>query len=158
MKSLKSDAKEHTREDVEAAAYRFLARRDHACGELRQKLGRYDFEPELVEAVLSELVDRGYLDDARFAETQGQALARKGWGPAQIAHRLRQRGVESVHIDAVLDLVEAEASFRVRASEYLRGKFGAPETLDERAQRRAFRHMVYRGYAPGLVRRLLFDA
>lgn len=154
---MKSDAKEHTREDVEAAAYRLLARRDHACGELRQKLGRYDFEPELVEAVLSELVDRGYLDDARFAETQGQALARKGWGPAQIAHRLRQRGVESVHIDAVLDRVEAEASFRVRASEYLRGKFGAPETLDERAQRRAFRHMVYRGYAPGVVRRLLFD-
>ncbi|RVU45743.1 regulatory protein RecX [Lujinxingia sediminis] len=154
---MKSEPKEHTRDDVEAAAYRFLARRDHACGELRQKLGRYDFEPELVEEVLSELVERGYLDDARFAETQGQALARKGWGPSQIAHRLRQRGVDTVHIDAVLDLVESEESFRARASAYLFGKFGAPETLDERTQRRAFRHMLYRGYAPGVVRRLLFD-
>lgn len=155
---MKSEPKEHTREDVEAAAYRFLARRDHAREELRQKLGRYDFEPELVEDVLSELVERGYLDDARFAYTQGHVLARKGWGPSQIAHRLRQRGIESNLIDGVLDEVEAERGWSARASEYLDGKFGAPSEFDDRTLKRAFRHMVYRGYAPGLVRRLLFDA
>ncbi|WP_158542584.1 regulatory protein RecX [Lujinxingia litoralis] len=154
---MKSDPKEHTREDVEAASYRFLARRDHARGELRQKLERYDFDPALVEDVLDELEARRYLDDARFARTQAALLAQRGWGPAQIAHRLRQRGVDAAVVEPVLDELAEEEPWPRRAAHYFEGKFGAPGQLEDRAQKRAFRHMVYRGYAPGLVRRLLFD-
>lgn len=146
-----------SRSDIEAAAYNYLARRDHGRGELRQKLLRKDFPSSLVEEVLDTLEEAGYVNDGIFARHQGSILARKCWGPLQISAKLRARGIASDLVDEVLDEISAEESFSSHARHRLQSRFGDASTLDEKTRQKAYRHLVYRGYAPQMIRRLLFD-
>lgn len=145
------------RADVDAAVARILARRDHARGELVDKLRRRNMPMELIDEVLNDYTERGVLDDARFASEQGAILARKCWGPRQIAAKLRARGVADAIIDDVLAELGGDKRWRKRATERLHSRFGESSELSDADQRRAYRHLTYRGYSPGLVRRLLFD-
>lgn len=148
---------EPTRNDVEAAAYTYLARRDHGRGELKTKLLRKDFPPALVEDVLDTLEEAGYVDDRKFACHQGSILARKSWGPLQIGAKLRARGVSSEVIDEALAEISAQEDFSSHARHRLQTRFGEASSLDDKTRQKAFRHLIYRGYPSNLVRRLLFD-
>lgn len=152
-----SDTTKPTLADVEAAALRLLSRRDHGRGELADKLRRRQLPPEHIEVVLDELEARGYLDDARFAEEQGAILARKCWGPRQIAHKLRSRGIDQANVDAALAEIARREVWKDRARQRLLSRFGEPSELDQSQKQRAYRHLTYRGYSPGLVRGILFD-
>lgn len=45
-----------------------LARRARSEWEIRDYLKRKDYEPEVIEKIVSRLTDAGYIDDAKFAE------------------------------------------------------------------------------------------
>lgn len=152
-----TDTHKEQKADIEASAYRLLARRDHARGELQQKLLNKDFPPGLVDEVLDSLENSGYVNDEEFALHQGAILARKGWGPRQIEAKLRKRGILEHHIDQTLDAIRLDESFLLRARYLLESKFGAPDKLSDIDRKRAFRHLVYRGFSPATARRLLFD-
>lgn len=144
-------------EEVEAAAMRFLGRRDYGREELARKLRKRDFPDQLIEEVLNSYEEAGYLDDARFAAVQGAILARKCWGPRQISYKLRSRGIDEATVERALDEIGEDESWTERARERLQSRFGDPRQLDEKELGRAYRHLTYRGYSPPLVRRLLFD-
>ena len=146
-----------TRADVEGSAARFLSRRDHGRGELRDKLRKRDYPDELIDDVLDDFEEWGYLDDEKFAREQGAILARKCWGPRQILHKLRARGVDETIVDQALAEIGEEEDWEERARERLHSRFGRADELDDKDQKRAYRHLTYRGYYPALVRRLLFD-
>lgn len=147
-----------TVEDVENAAVDYLARRDHARGELRDKLRRKGFEDALIDEALDRLEERRYLDDARFASLQGALLAARGWGPAQVRHKLASRHVARAHIEAALAEIEEARSWEERCRERLEARFGRRgAALSERDQQKAFRFLTYRGYPPAVVRQVLFE-
>lgn len=151
------ESEEPTRADVEGAAARYLSRRDHARGELRDKLLRKDYPAELVEDVLDDFESWEYLDDRKFAAEQGAILARKCWGPRQIAHKLRARGIDEAIVDEALATIGKKVDWREQALERLTSRFGDPDEFDDKTQQKAYRHLTYRGYSGALVRRLLFD-
>lgn len=151
------DKDQPTRADVEAAAYRFLGRRDYACEELARKLRKKDLPQDFIDEVLAGLKQAGYLDDERFAKEQGAILARKNWGPRQISHKLRARGVGETIIEEALLEISENVDWQAKAKERLYARFGPAADLDDSTRARAFRHLTYRGYSPSLVRRLLFD-
>jgi regulatory protein len=144
---------EPTITDVEASAMRFLARRGHSTGELRKKLQRREFPDDLIEQVLCDFTERGWLDDQEFAEHQAQILVRKEWGPNKIRAKLRKHGVpETIAEDVVaaLDVVWVEI-----ALSRVRSKYG--ELEDDRDRQRAFRHLTYRGFSGRTARAVVFD-
>lgn len=145
------------RATVQAAAYRLLARRDHARGELTQKLRQRHFPDILIQQVLDECEQAGYLDDERFAAEQGRILAKKAWGPRQIAHKLRARGVADHILSKIIDEITDELDLVALAKQRLLRRFGPPHSLDETQRQRAYRHLIYRGYSSHLVRRILFE-
>lgn len=154
---MNEDDDKPTRSDVEAVAYRLLSRRGHACTELKRKLDRRDFPKALIDEVVDECVQAGYVDDERFAREQAAILVRKCWGPLQIRNKLRARGVCDVVIDDALAELDEGTDWQETALDRLCSRFGRPETLDDNAQQKAFRHLRYRGYPGSLIRRLLFD-
>ena len=133
------------------AAYRLLARRDHAERELGIKLERR-FGPEVVGAVLAGLVERGLLDDRRFALAFARELEnREPCGERLIRAKLGQRGVEPAIIAEVLGEMSLDEEELVE--EAVRSKLPSLAGLDrEAAARRLLSHLERRGFRPDLIR------
>ena len=75
-------------------AWRALDRRDHTMAELARTLARKRVEPAVIDTVVGELREQGYLDDARYARRFAEDRRRlDGWGAERIERRLREAGV-----------------------------------------------------------------
>lgn len=79
---------------------RVLRRRVDRC--IRFHGGDRDEGHALVETVLTELIDSGRLDDARFTRGWLDTLHRRGSSRRLIRQRLRQKGVDPDLIDQLL--------------------------------------------------------
>lgn len=86
-----------TNEEYEAikdACYRYLSLRDHAAFELKQKVCKKGLNPELTEEIITELSEKGLINDIRFAEKfASDKMEFKQWGPAKIRAALLQKGI-----------------------------------------------------------------
>ena len=69
--------------EVEQAAVRLLASREHSRGELRRKLASRCGDDRLLEQALNNLTEQGLQSDGRFAEQYVLSRKRKGFGPAR---------------------------------------------------------------------------
>jgi regulatory protein len=126
-------------------AWRYLNRRDRTLTEMRQHLQKRGVENEAAEQAIAELVEGGYLDDARFAQRFAEdRRTLDAWGSERISRRLRELGVER-------DLIEAAVGERGdhdelgAAVELLRARARGPMS-DPREHQRALGLLVRRGY------------
>jgi regulatory protein len=137
-------------ERARALAWRSLNRRDRTVEELGAMLLGKRVEPAVADQVVCELIELGYLDDARYAERFADDRRRlDGWGSERIARRLGELGVDREHIDAAVAGQDPEAE-KEAALELLRRRCPQPPTT--RAERdRALGILIRRGYAPDLA-------
>jgi regulatory protein len=137
-------------ERARALAWRSLNRRDRTVDEVGGMLLGKRVEPAVADQVVTELIELGYLDDARYAERFAEHRRRlDGWGSERIARRLRELGVDREHIDAAVAAQDPEEEMAA-AVELLRRRCPAPP--ESRAERdRALGILVRRGYAPELA-------
>lgn len=90
-------------------AWRSLNRRDRTEAELRRVLADKRVEPALIDRVLTELAEGGYVDDARYAQRFAEDRRRlDAWGSDRIERRLLALGVDREHIAAALGAQEGE--------------------------------------------------
>jgi regulatory protein len=138
---------------VRAKALSFLARREHAAGELKVKLMERGYESTAVEAVLSSLGQEKLLSDARFVQEFVAARVRRGSGPMKIREELRGRGVTGELVEEALGAVKG-ASAEVAAAAR-RKRFGAdlPKDMPERARQARF--LQQRGFSMDDIRKAL---
>jgi len=107
-------------------AYAFLNRRERTEAEVRARLERAELHADEIEAVISELLEFGYLDDARYARvfTEDKRTL-EAWGNERIARALRERGVERELIEAALSEVAAGGAGSAGTFGDAEGEFGA---------------------------------
>jgi SOS response regulatory protein OraA/RecX len=128
-------------EVVLAAGLRFLEARSRSVAEVRTRLTRAGYRPDLVEGAIGRLTDLGMLDDAAFAaqwvESRDRAHPR---GEAALIVELRQKGIDAPTIAATL---KARREVAVRwedgppPPESGESESGQPrETADEAAARK----------------------
>jgi regulatory protein len=73
-----------------------LAHRMHSVSEFRLKLKRKGYDTDLIDTVITNLIDRGYLNDEDYAEVYVNNLIRyKTYGYYSIKSKLMQKGIES---------------------------------------------------------------
>jgi regulatory protein len=125
----------------------YLARREHAAGELRMKLARRGFDSQVIDKVVDDLGERGLQDDARFIESFVNSRIGKGHGPVKISHGLRERGV-------VAD-VQTATDWKVLAADVRRRRFGASAPGDWNERSRQARFLQQRGFTGEQVRAAL---
>ena len=126
-------------------AYRQLGRRDRTIAELRWYLRRRVSDHAAVEGAIRELLEQGYLDDARYAQRFAEdRRTLDGWGAERIARRLEEAGVAPEDIAAALadhgDDDELHAALTL-----LRRRLTRPPA-DDRDRERALGLLVRRGY------------
>lgn len=144
--------------DVEAKALTILAMRDHAVGELRKKLEERYYPDKHIDAVIERFTEMGYLNDERTAERFAKSLVRQGWGPMKIRIKMKQKGYTSECIDDTMLEVDDDATWLESATDRLESKFRKePSELDDKEMQKAYRHLSYRGFPGGIIRKILFN-
>ncbi len=126
---------------------RFLARREYSRAELHAKLSSNATPEDNLDAVLDELVKRGWLSDARAAEQIVNAR-RARFGTQRIAHELKQKGISDDLINATLPQLkqgELEAARVVWQK-----KFGAV-AQDAKEKAKQMRFLQSRGFSMGVI-------
>jgi regulatory protein len=117
---------------------------------VRARLVRAELAEREIESALAELLELGYLDDARYARVLAQdRRTLDGWGAGRIARTLAERGVERELIAAALSGAEP-GDERERAIELLRRRFPAGPG-DLRGRERALGMLVRKGYESELA-------
>jgi regulatory protein len=137
-------------ERARALAWRSLNRRDRTVDEVGGMLLAKRVEPAVADAVVTELIELGYLDDARYAERFAEDRRRlDGWGSQRIARRLGELGVDREVVEAAVAAQDPEDELAA-ALELLRRRCPVPPVT--RAERdRALGMLMRRGYAPELA-------
>ena len=138
-----------------ACALRLLVRREHSERELRFKLERRDTDDAVIDAVLAQLVDEGYLSDARFAEVFVRSRHERGVGPLRIRVELRERGVDDQLVE--LAFRELAADWFDAARQQRDKRFGETPPQDFRERARQMRFLQQRGFS-GEQARAALDA
>lgn len=104
-------AKQENQDDQEyrarATALRLLARREHSRFELSLKLRQRRVPGDIIEAVLDDYENEGWLDDNRFADVYARQRIDLGYGPLRILGELQQRGVHKSP-DCLEDMTEED--------------------------------------------------
>ena len=132
-------------------ALAMLARREHTRAEMTRKLSPHCESPEQIEQLLDALAARGWLSEARFAESRANALARK-FGSRKIEHDLRSRGVSAEVVEQAVERALTQELENCRAA--WQRKFGAlPQDAAERG--RQMRFLAGRGFSAEAVRQVL---
>lgn len=143
-----------TRLSLKGRALRLLAQREHSRSELAAKLARHVQEGEDLDAVLRELEAKGFIDEARVAESLVHRRAAR-LGTQRLVQELRGKGVGE-------DLVRATAA-QLRATEFERAqavwrqRFGAPPATPQ-DRGRQMRFLAARGFSGEVVRRVVRGA
>ncbi|GHA09437.1 hypothetical protein GCM10008090_19310 [Arenicella chitinivorans] len=130
---------------IQTSAVRSLAMREHSVQELREKLVRkFELNLDVVDAVLDQLVEDGYVSDERFAESYVRARRNKGVGPVKIKSELYRKGV-SDHL--IADYLEPNSAVWLEAAEHEhRKKFGGAAVADYREWTKRARFLQGRGF------------
>jgi regulatory protein len=151
---------ERSREEALALAWRALGRRERTEAELRGALLAKGVEPALADAVVAELKEGGYVDDASYAQRfTADRRHLDGWGSERIERRLQALGVDREHVAAALAERSAEEELTAAVA-VLERRFPTPPG-DDRARELALGMLVRRGYglelAHDAVRRYAAD-
>jgi regulatory protein len=126
-------------------AWSALNRREYTVAELRRVLERKRVDPTEVVAVLDELREGGWLDDASYAKRFAEdRRTLDGWGSERIERRLHALGIERELIEAAVGERTATDE-RGAALELLQRRFPVPPA-DPRERNRALGVLVRKGF------------
>jgi regulatory protein len=128
-------------------ALNLIGYRARSEGELRERLGRYGYAPETIEAVIGRLGELAYLDDEEFARQRAQEKARK-YGPRRVSADLMKRGVgRELASRAVAEEFEGRSELEDARSAAARRYNGEGS---EAKARRVYGFLARRGYSAGV--------
>ncbi len=142
------------------AAVRLLAPRQHTEAELRRKLAKREFDPEIVDAVLAECRDRKYVDDAAAARFYLEELIRKDYGVNRVRQAMRGKGLDEGLIETITDEYAGSDAERAAARKALAKKRPALERESDPRKRRekAYRFLAGKGFTGEVIRAAMADA
>lgn len=149
---------------VRKRALGLLDQRARSRHELRERLLRAEFAPELVDEVLDSLERASLIDDTLFAtEWVRQRAARRGKSAKALDMELRDKGVAAdVRAAALAQITEADEEAQARA--LAKKKAGSIKTKPadraeyDKALRRVVGVLARRGYGSGMSMRIAREA
>lgn len=147
-------------DQVYPAALRYLARREYAPQELRQRLLRRGADPDAVEETIARLLEGNWLSEERFAASRvRQRRDISGRGRAAVRAELKALGVdEAVSSAALAEEYDEEREAALAAELAERALAGLDEEADRQRRlkkiRSLQRRLLSRGFGADLVRRV----
>ncbi|MGA8707829.1 MAG: regulatory protein RecX [Steroidobacteraceae bacterium] len=129
-----------------------LSRRDFCVRELHEHLQAQGYEAPVVQQVVAELRERGFVDDERYAQQYVALHAERGHGPLRIGRELDALGINPALVEATLAAAE---DWSRRAREQRIRRFGLELPTDWPGKARQARFLQYRGFSNDHIRAAL---
>jgi len=133
-------------------AIAMLARREHASGELLDKLTERGYDAALCQAAIDELIDERLVDDVRFAAAYVRSHAARGQGPRRLRQDMGAAGLPAALIQAAID---EGPDWHQLAAQTRQRKFGDEPPADWAERARQSRFLQYRGFSNDHIRSAL---
>ena len=142
-----------------AVAFDLLSRKAWTRRELRERLCRRGAPAPVAEAVVADLEARGYVNDRAFAGAWAETRARgRAYGPRRLREALTAKGVARPLVDEAIRQAFAEADEEAQARAAAARRLpGIARGGPEQAARRLSAYLLRRGFAGGIVRRVVRD-
>ncbi len=131
--------------EVRVAAMDLLARREHSCKELKQKLKKRFDDETIIDEQLDRLAEEGLQSDSRYAESFVRQRFNRGHGPLRIRQEMRQKGIPDSDIEIAME--SEEYDWFTSAQSVMERKFGTESAIDIKEKARRTRFMQYRGFS-----------
>ncbi|WP_417223701.1 regulatory protein RecX [Amphritea sp.] len=138
-----------TSADAKNAAIGLLARREHSRKELWDKLSARCESVDL-DAVLDELMAKGYQSDQRFTESFIRMRVGQGQGLIKIRFELQRKGVDSELISSSFEAADIDW-FELAADMYQRKYRTVLDVTDFKERAKRMRYMSQRGFTAGQI-------
>lgn len=119
-------------------ALRLLARREHSRFELALKLRQRKLETAVIERVLDDFEEQGWLSDERFADVYARNRMDLRYGPLRIRAELQQKGIRFVpeSLSAITERQWCDLALAARERRF--GLVDLAEDWDARAKQARF--------------------
>ena len=111
--------------EVKNSAFRYLSNRNHSIFELKTKLKKKGFNSQIIENVISYLIDKKFLNDYTIAENfvRNKVEGRKE-GIMKITSELYQKGIAREIISEVTESIKENPKNMLNAFELGKSKLG----------------------------------
>lgn len=108
--------------------YRRLTAKAYHSKELEQLLLRKEIPFSIIQSILEDCTEKGYLNDSQWVDSRKAREQRLGKGPLAIAQKLRSKGVDQEEVEKVLEETSFDEEVRTmrdlleRKNRTLKGK------------------------------------
>jgi regulatory protein len=140
------------------AALDLLSYRIRSVAELKRRLVRKDFPPDVADACVAALVEAGLLDDTLFAESFiRDRINFRPRGRAGLARELRANGVDAETAEAAIgEVLEREDVSELDLAREVAARFAVRTGEDPlRARRRLYGRLARRGFSGDTARQVM---
>jgi regulatory protein len=137
-----------------ARAYSFLLLkfRLRSERELYERLKRKKFDEDTINATLSFLKEKGFLDDGFFAKSWVNSRLKKNLGLRRIKEELKIKGLSQEIIERELKRIKADYPEAEIVAQILSSKFKKISSEDPlKAKRRKYAYLLRRGFSSEVV-------
>ncbi len=123
---------------------------------MRQRLVGREFEAEVIDWVVHQLQQDGYLSEMRFAESYLRSRLKKGEAPWLAAKRAEQKGARSDAVQAALAELCEDYDAEQAARDLMQARDpGGLRFDEERVWQRQARFLRNKGFATEVILRVL---
>ncbi len=127
------------------AALFYLSKRMLTSFELRQKLMRKEYSPEICDSTIAYMEELGYINDKDYAELYTKnALENKKHGLMRIRQELQRRGIEQEVINEMLSSTETDNGEALKS--LIKERSQRLDLSDRKQKDRLVGWLVRRGY------------
>ncbi len=127
-----------------------LSRREHSVSELRNKLIRFNPDPNDLKDVIERLITSNFLDDKRFASAFIRSKAESGYGPNYISQYLAMKGIPSDKYDIYSLEIDWEDKCLTQFNKKRRNK-----EINFKEKEKILRFLAYRGFSYEIIKNAL---
>ena len=108
------------------------------------------------EEALNYLIERGIVDDLKYAQRLTQSYSEKNIGPNKIKQKLYTKGFTSQIINECLDSLDnSEQDYLEKALTIKIKKFGEPPIIDDKLKQKALRHLIGQGFSYAVANKVI---
>ena len=127
-----------------------LSRREHSVSELRNKLIRFNPDPNDLKDVIERLITSNFLDDKRFASAFIRSKAESGYGPNYISQYLTKKGITPDKYDIYSLEIDWEDKCLTQFNKKRRNK-----EINFKEKEKILRFLAYRGFSYEIIKNAL---